>query len=292
MDAGTEIILIAMFTAAGCALVGSFLVLRKMSMMSDSVSHTILLGIVIGFFLSGDLNSPLLIIGATIAGVFTVWLIEALSKTRLVSSDSAMGVVFPLLFSVAVILISRHTGSVHLDTDSVLLGELAFAPFDRLIANGADIGAKGLYTSGALLLIDAAFIAIFYKELKIVSFDPSLAAALGISPVVVHYALMTAVSLTTVGSFETAGSVLVVAFMTVPPSAAYLLTDRLCVMLPLAAAIGSASAFIGYMIAMELDVSIAGSMACCAGAFLLLTVLFSPKKGILSRFASKVGNKK
>lgn len=283
MGAGVETMLIGAFTAAACALSGSFLVLRKMSMTGDSISHTILLGIVLGFFAAGDLGSPLLIIGAAATGVVTVWLAEVLSKSRLVSSDSAMGVVFPLLFSLAIILIAKYGGSVHLDVDSVMLGELVFAPFDRLYLLGSDIGAKGLYLSLGVLLMNIVLIAVFFKELKITAFDSTLAAVLGFSPVAVHYGLMSVVSVTAVASFETAGSVLVVAFMIAPPAAAYLFTTDMKHMLVLSAAIGVFSAAVGYRIAVWLDVSVAGCMACCAGAVLAAAVLISRLKGCLNR---------
>ena len=194
-----EIQIIAVIVAVACALPGTFLVLRKMSMMSDSITHTILLGIVLAFFVTHDLSSPFLILGAALMGVVTVWLTELLSRTRLLAEDAAIGVVFPLLFSIAIILITRYAGAVHLDTDSVLLGELAFAPFDRMIVGGVDIGAKAIYTTGVLLLINLAAITLFFKELKLATFDSMLAAVVGFSPALVHYGLMTLVSLTTVG---------------------------------------------------------------------------------------------
>ncbi len=144
---------------------GVYLVLRRMSMVTDAITHTILLGIVIGFFIVKDLNSPVLILGATIIGVMTVWVSELLSDTRLMVEESAIGIVYPLFFSIAVILISRYAGSAHLDTDSVLLGELAFAPpFNRYTVNGVDIGAKGLYTSGFLLLLNLILLACSLKN--------------------------------------------------------------------------------------------------------------------------------
>ena len=115
-----EIQLIAILTAVACALPGVFLVLRRMAMMSDAISHTVLLGIVLGFFLVGDLASPLLIFGAALMGVVTVSLVALLERTRLVKEDAAIGLVFPALFSIAVILISRYAGNVHLDVDAVL----------------------------------------------------------------------------------------------------------------------------------------------------------------------------
>lgn len=274
MSPQLEIQLIAALTAAACALPGTFLVLRRMSMLADSITHTVLLGIVLGYFAILDLASPLLFAGAALMGVATVWLTEAIRRTGLVSEDSAIGLVFPFLFAVAVILITRRADSVHLDTDSVLLGELAFAPFDRMILSGVDIGAKGLYTSGALLLLGAAVIAVFFKELQIVSFDPTLAAILGFCPAAVHYGLMTLVSLSAVGAFQTAGSVLTVAFMIGPPATAVLLSDNLKTMLFFSAGIGAFSGVAGYRIAEALDVSIAGCIAVFTGVLFFAALLF------------------
>ncbi len=282
MGPQAEIQIIAVIVAAACSLPGVFLVLRKMSMMSDSITHTILLGIVLAFFVTHDLSSPLLILGAALMGVLTVWLTELMSRTRLLAEDAAIGVVFPLLFSVAIILITRYAGSVHLDTDSVLLGELAFAPFDRMVVGGRDIGAKAIYTTGTLLLINLAAIITFFKELKVATFDPMLAAVLGFSPALLHYGLMTLVSLTAVGAFQAVGSVLVVAFMIGPPVTAYLLTDDLRHMLILSGLIGAAAGVLGYQASALFDVSIAGSMAVMTGLIFLAAFIFAPRRGLIS----------
>lgn len=276
-----EIQLISVIVAIACALPGVFLVLRKMAMMADSITHTILLGIVLAFFMTHDLGSPLLIMGATVMGVITVWFTESLNRTRLLASDSAIGIVFPFLFSIAIILITRYAGSVHLDTDSVLLGELAFAPFHRLVIFGVDIGAKAIYTAGALLLLNLIIITVFFKELKLVTFDPMLAAVLGFSPALVHYGLMTLVSFTAVGAFQAVGSVLVIAFMIGPPVTAYLLTNNLKHMLLLSALFGAINALLGYRLAIFFDASIAGSMAVMTGIVFLLVFIFSPRTGLI-----------
>ena len=276
-----EIQLIAVIVAIACALPGTFLVLRKMSMMSDSITHTILLGIVLAFFITHNLSSPLLLVGATAIGVVTVWLTETLNRTKLLAEDAAIGIVFPLLFSIAIILITRYAGSVHLDTDSVLLGELAFAPFDRMQVGGIDIGAKAIYTTGVLLIANLIFIFVFFKELKLITFDPMLAAVLGFAPTLLHYGLMTLVSFTAVGAFQAVGSVLVVAFMIGPPVTAYLLTDDLKTMLFLSAAIGGLNGILGYQLAAWFDVSIAGSMAVMTGIVFLIVFVFTPKRGLI-----------
>jgi manganese/zinc/iron transport system permease protein len=277
-----EIQLIASVVAVACSLVGVFLVLRRMAMMSDAISHTVLLGIVVTFFLVQDLGSSPLILGAAATGVLTISLVEVLNKTRLVKEDAAIGLVFPALFSVAVILISRFAGNVHLDSDSVLLGELAFAPFDRFELFGLDLGPKALVVMGAILLLNLLFIILFYKELKLATFDAGLAATLGFLPGAIHYGLMTLVSVTAVGAFDAVGSILVVAMMIGPAASAYLLTDHLPRMLGLGALIGVLSAVSGYWLAHWLDASIAGSMATMIGVLFLAAFFFAPQRGMIA----------
>lgn len=277
-----EIQLIAVVAAVACALPGVFLVLRRMAMMSDAISHTVLLGIVLAFFLVEDINSPLLILGAALMGLITVSLVELLNRTHLVREDAAIGLVFPALFSLAVILISRYAGDVHLDTDAVLLGELAFAPFDRFVVGGADIGPRSLYSMLAILILNLLFIVIFYKELKLATFDGGLAAALGFSPALIHYGLMSLVSITAVGAFDTVGSILVVALMIAPPVTGYLLTDRLPVLLGLSAIFAAGGAVAGYWLAHWLDASIAGSIATVLGLIFGVVFLVAPERGVLA----------
>ncbi len=275
-----EIQLTVVVTAAACALLGAFLVLRRSAMMTDAISHTVLLGIVIGFFIFQDLTSPFLIVGAAVIGIITVSLTALLERSRLVKEDASIGLVYPVLFSLAVILISRYAGDVHLDTDAVLVGEPAFIPFDRFYLFGHDVGPRGLYLMGGILLINTAFILTFYKELKLTTFDASLAAALGFSPLLIHYALMSLVSITVVGAFDVVGSILVVALMVAPPAAAYLLTNHLSRMIGLSGLIGAGCAVAGYWLAHFLDASIAGSIAAMTGVVFALIFLLAPERGL------------
>ena len=282
-NAQIEIQLIAAVVAAACALPGVSLIIRRMALLSDAISHSILLGIVIAFFVVEDLASPVLIIAATATGLLTVFLVELLNRTRLVKEDASIGLVFPVLFSIGVILISRYAGNVHLDTDAVLLGELAFAPFNRFEIAGVDIGPKALWLMGGILIFNLILIMVFFKELKLVSFDSALASALGFSPVVIHYLLMTQVSITAVGAFDAVGSILVVALMIAPPATAYLMTDNLPRMIIYSAVIGVIGAISGYWVAHWLDVSIAGSMASMAGVIFGLAFLLVPERGLLAQ---------
>ncbi|WP_340076027.1 metal ABC transporter permease [Leptobacterium sp. I13] len=281
-SAQIEIQLIASLVAIACAIPGTFLVLRKMAMISDAISHSILPGIVVGFFLTHDLNSPWLILLAGVTGVITVFLVEFIQKTGLVKEDTAIGLVFPALFSIGVILIAKNADDVHLDIDAVLLGELAFAPFDRLLISGTDYGPKSLWVIGTILIITIVFLIAFFKELKVSTFDKGLAATLGFSPVIIHYGLMAIASVTTVGAFDAVGAVLVVALMIAPPAMAYLLTSNLKKMLTLACFFGLIGAIIGYWVAHWLDASIAGAMTSVLGIMFFLIYLFAPNRGVIS----------
>ncbi|WP_369998859.1 metal ABC transporter permease [Winogradskyella sp.] len=281
-SAQLEIQIIASLVAIACAIPGTFLVLRKMAMISDAISHSILPGIVIGFFITHDLNSPLLILLAALTGIITVILVEYIQKTGLVKEDTAIGLVFPALFSIGVILIAKNANDVHLDVDAVLLGELAFAPFDRLVIGGADVGPKSLWVVGTILLITIGLLFTFYKELKVSTFDKGLAASLGFSPAIMHYGLMSVSSVTTVGAFDAVGAILVVALMIAPAAAAYLITKDLKKMLILAIAFGIFSAIFGYWVAHWLDASISGSITTILGLVFLFVYLFAPEKGIIA----------
>lgn len=277
-----EIQLIAIVVATACAIPGVFLVLRKMALISDAISHAILPGIVVAFFITQDLNSPLLILLAAVTGVITVILVEAIQKTGLVKEDTAIGLVFPALFSIGVILIAKNANDVHLDVDAVLLGELAFAPFDRFLISGIDLGPKSLWLMGTILISTLVLLFLFYKELKVSTFDVGLSSALGISPVIIHYGLMSVSSITVVGAFDAVGAILVVALIIAPAATAYLLTFHLKKMIVLSIGFGVFSAIGGYWLARLLNASIAGSMITVLGMVFLVVYLFAPQKGLVA----------
>jgi manganese/zinc/iron transport system permease protein len=264
---------IALITSITCALPGVFLVLRGVALMSDAISHAILFGIVIMFMLVQSLESPLLMVGAAMAGLVTVAGTELLIATDRLKKDAAIGLVFPLLFSIAVILISSYTRTVHLDMDMVLLGELAFAPFHRLRVWGVDYGPRALWMMSCLLLANLLFIYFFYKELKIGIFDTIYAQVTGFRPTLVYYLLMTMVSFTAVGSFDVVGSIVVVALMITPAATAFLCVQTLHQMLLVAVSAAALAAFLGYWFASLCDVSIAGSIALVSGLLFIAALV-------------------
>ncbi|MEK5523162.1 iron ABC transporter [Heyndrickxia sporothermodurans] len=274
------IILIGALVASSCSIVGCFLVLRKMSMIGDAISHAILPGIVIAFLLSGTRDSIVMIVGATCIGLITVFLIQMFQNSG-VQSDASIGVVFTALFAVGVVLISLFTRQVDLDLDCVLYGEIAYAPWDTLEIGGRNLGPTTVWGVGSIFFVNILVISLFYKQFKLCSFDPTMAAALGIPVAFFHYLLMSLVSITTVSSFESVGAILVVGMIIVPAATAYLLTDKLNRMIIYSMIIGILSSIIGYYVAYLVDASIAGCMIMIAGLLFLVTLFLSPKHGVL-----------
>ena len=218
-------------------------------------------------------------------------LIEALISSRLVPEDASIGIVFPALFSIGVILISRGASDVHLDTDAVLLGELAFAPFHRLTVGGVDLGPAALWSMGAILVVNLALILLAWKELKLATVDAGLAALLGFQPLMIHYGLMTMVSVTAVGAFDAVGSILVVALMIAPPATAYLLAERLGLVIGLSAVVAAAGAVLGWAGALALDVSIAGAIATASGLLFAVAFLLAPRRGLVAQARRRSGQR-
>ena len=371
--------IIGCLIAVSGALLGTFLLLRGMALTSDAISHTVLLGIVVAFLLmtdvfgmAADTSSPWLILGASLAGVGTVVLTELLYRSGLLRQDAALGLAFPLLFAIAVILVSRFAEDVHLDEDAVLVGEIGLAwantnshCFDNcatvtinsdhpqakmtrqcrncreLGISPRDEGAKfvqicsncGSYSPAqawqagylqeepllvffpksitvtlVMTALSLLFVLVFYKELKLTTFDAALAKALGFRPGRMNYALMILVSLVAVGAFDAVGSILVIAFFIIPPAAAYLLSDRLAIMLVLGPLIGATGAFFGYDLARgkffgiievgdiiagvnrisglslleQWDSSISASMVLMIFAIFILAWVLSPRYGLIS----------
>lgn len=262
-----ELLAIAFVACFACALPGVFLVLRGMSLMADAISHSILFGIATMFLLVQKLHSPFLLIGAALAGMLTVAFVELLVFTKRIHKEVAIGLVFPLFFSIGVLLISLGIRNVHLDTDMVLLGEMAFAPFSRFSCWGYDIGPTALWQLLAILCMNILFIFLFFKELAVSTFDPHYAAVLGVYPTVWYYGLMSITSITAVGVFDVVGAIMVVALMIVPASTAYLLTKNLKDMMLIALLCSCASVALGFIVASTLDVSIGGSIVMCTGIF-------------------------
>ena len=280
------IILTASIVAINAALLGCFLLLRKMSMLGDAISHAVLPGIVVAYYLSGDKTSILLLIGATLTGVLTSYLITFLSKKARIQGDASIGITYTLLFAVGMIMISTWLkGNVDIDMECVLYGDVALINLDKIIIDGnLYIGPRAFYVEIIAFAIIIVSLLWGYKGFKILSFNEDYAQSLGIRTGRWHYFLMTLVSLTTVVAFEVVGAILVVGFLIVPPATAQLLTNRLPFMLIVAALLGIVSAIGGYYVAVWLNVSITGAMIVVSGLIFSLAFIYV-------RFRERLGNK-
>lgn len=283
MSYAAWIILTASLVGLSCGLIGVFLILRKMAMMSDAISHTVLLGIVVAYLVTKEVSGPAILIGAMLAGLLTAFLVQWFHSLD-IQQEASMGIVFTTLFAIGVILIATSVGNVHLDVQHALMGEITFIPWNTTTIPLLGTVPKATVLLAFVFIVTLIIIIAFYKEWKLTSFDPALAASLGIPVLFMHYLFMTLVSITTVASFDAVGAIMVVAMLITPASSAYLWTDRLSVMLVLSCAFGVISAIVGYFIAVWIDTSISGSMAFATGILFVISFLFSPKHGIVAKY--------
>lgn len=290
----TSIVITGALCAMASALVGCFLVLRRMSLMGDAISHAVLPGLAVAFLLTGSRANIVMFIGAAIVGILTALLTQWIHSLGKVESTSATGVVFTALFAIGLVLIVRAADAIDLDPGCVLYGALELSPLDTVHVLGFDVPRASLVL-GIVLVINAVTIGVFYKEFKISAFDPALATTMGINASLMHYLLMAMVAVTAVASFESVGSILVIAMLVVPAATAHLLTDRLSVMILLSVALAAASAVLGHVGAVTLpklagfeDTNTAGMMALTSGVFFLAAATLAPRYGLMSRVIQHV----
>ncbi len=284
----TLYILIA--TAAACSILGVFLVLKDLSMLMDAISHSVILGVAIAALATRDVNSPLLIIGAGLFGLLTVISIEGLIKSGLIRSDSSVGIIFPLFFSLGIILISKFGRNMHLDVDCILMGQILFASYDKMIFMGMNI-SKSLIKMSVMFTVNLAFVVIFFKELKLNTFDEEYATLNGFSAAILSYSLMGLVSITAVTAFDVVGAILVIAFMIAPAASAYLITKKLSHTIFMSVLIGVLEATLAYYISLWLNLSMAGVTATIMGIVFILILIFN-KEGFIMQTKSRREHKK
>ncbi|KAA1261507.1 Manganese transport system membrane protein MntB [Rubripirellula obstinata] len=287
------IVVIGCLCAASASLLGNFLVLRRMSMLGDAITHAVLPGIAAAFFISGTRNSMAMFVGAVIVGLLTAVFTEWIRSVGKVDEGASMGVVFTSLFALGLVMLVAAADHVDLDPKCVLYGAIDLTPLDTVWVRGLEIPRAAIVLS-IVLVLNLAFVILFFKELKISSFDPALATTMGFSAKAMHYLLMVLVSITAVASFESVGSILVVAMFVVPAAAAYMLTDRLAVMIFFSVIIAVASASLGHIAALEVptwfgfrSTTTAGPMAVVSGLLFLLAALFGPRYGVVVKWVRR-----
>ncbi len=261
----------ALLIAWSCALLGCFLVLQKIVMVGDAISHSVLPGIVLAFLFSSGFDSVMILLGAAVFGVLTSMLIRFFSRQLKLQEDASIGVTFTWLFAVGIILIALFTDSnADLDQECVLFGELGITFLDKVVVNGYLVGTRSIWMILPVLLLVILFIATGYRQLKMISFHEDYARARGMNTSFWHYAFILLVSITSVMSFESVGAVLVVGLLTIPAASAYLLTGRLSRMLWLSVLFGTSSCILGYAAALWLDVTMSPMIVLVSGLQLIL----------------------
>lgn len=279
------IALMGFFVATSCGLIGNYLILRRMALVGDAISHSILPGIAIAFLLANSRSTPVMFAGALAAGILTTVIIEIIHKKSRVKQDAAIGIAFSTLFAIGVILISLYADKVDLDQECVLYGEIAFVPLAPLVQiAGVSIAPEPVLRMALVAVVAALLIVLFYKELLVSSFDPGLAASLGINAGVMHYALMSMLSVVVVSAFESVGAILVIAMLILPGATASLLSDRLPMVLCLSVVHGALSSLLGIHLSLWLECSMAAAMVVMGALLFAAAWLLSPRAGLLSRW--------
>lgn len=289
----TWIVVTGALVAVACALPGCFLVLRKMSMMGDAISHAVLPGLATAFLLTGSRASLTMFLGAAIVGVLTAVFTQWISRFGNVDRGAAMGIVFTTLFALGLVLIVQAADRVDLDPGCVLYGAIEMTPLDQ-VEFGPFSMPRAALVATVVLVLNLALIVAFFKEFQLSAFDSGLSDTLGFSSNFLHYLLMVMVAVTTVAAFEAVGSVIVIAMLIVPPATALLLTRRLIPVLIIASVAAVASAFLGHLGALTVPkwfgfeiTNTSGMMATAAGFLFLLAWVFAPETGLLSKLSSK-----
>ena len=286
--------LIGICAAIACALPGNFLILRKQALIGDAISHVVLPGIVVAFLLTGTISTWPMLFGAAGASVVAVILIEAIRRLGRIEPGAAMGVTFTSMFAGGVLLLEQtDTSSVHLDVEHALFGNLESLIW--LAADGwgslVDIAALAqlppeLPRMALVMVLIVALMLVFWRPLKIATFDEGFATAVGIRTTPLSFGLVILAAVAAVAAFDAVGSIIVIAMFICPPAAARLMTNRLEAQIIWSVLFAILSAILGYVVAgygpiwfgLDNSVSAAGMIATIAGLILFLACLFGPHR--------------
>jgi len=285
-------LLAALLAAISCGLLGNFLVLRKQSLMGDAISHAVLPGLVAAFLITQSRSPAMMFIGAAISALITVVFVEVIKRLGKVEPGAAMGVVFSVLFALGVFMLENAAArSVDLDADCVLHGNLQTLFWISSPDQWSSLFSTEVYsdvprqvwTLAGTTLGVTMFVSLFFKELRIASFDAGIATVQGINAGFMHMLLMTFVAIAAVASFEAVGSILVIAMFICPAATARMLTDRLISQIFVSIVVAAATAIAGYVIASWTGVNAAGMMASTAGGLLVAAIVLSPRHGVIAK---------
>ena len=245
-----------------CGVIGCFIILRGMALMGDAISHAVLPGVAISYMLGVNF-----FFGAVISGVITAIAIGFVSQNSRIKHDTSIGIMFTAAFASGIIIITMLKSSTDL--------------YHILFGNVLAVRSSDMWITLGISLIVLGAVYLFYKELLVTSFDPTMGAAYGLPVRFIHYFLMTLLTMVTVASLQTVGIVLVVAMLITPAAAAYLLTERLWMMIFLASGIGVISSITGLYFSFTYNLASGATIVISSTAIFILVFLFSPKHGLI-----------
>jgi len=300
-------VLMGFLVITACGLVGNYLILRRMALIGDAISHSVLAGIAIAFLLTHSLGTLPMMLGALAAGLVTVGLIEFIHKKSRVKQDAAIGIAFTSLFALGVILIHTQMKGTHFDANCVLYGDLmgvgqslASVELSPLLAgklkatgltgetvlqgNELFLAPSQVLRMAVVTLVVIVLVRLFYKELLVSSFDSALAVSLGINATAIHLGLMSALSIVVVSSFDAVGAILVIAMLILPGATAHLLTQRLPIILWFTVVYAFLSSVLGVHLARWIDCNIAAAMVVAGAMLFVLAWIFSPIDGPIAKW--------
>lgn len=252
-----------------CGLIGTYIMLRRMSLIGDALAHAVLPGVVVSFMVAGK-SEAALFIGAVVSGILTVLLIGFVNRNSKIKEDTSIGIIFTGAFALGILLVSQLK-QVHIDLSSYLFGDVL------------GVSTGDITLSMIIMFVIILCIVLFYKQLLLTSFDPTMAMTIGISTTLVHYMLMTLLSMSIVAGLQSVGVILIIAMLITPPATAYLLSSNLKKILLLSAMFGTISAITGLYLSYHFNFASGASIVLVAVALFMLAFLFSPKEGVVTK---------
>lgn len=256
-----------------CGLIGTYIMLRRMSLIGDALAHAVLPGVVVSFMVAGK-SEIALFIGAVVSGILTVLLIGFVNRNSKIKEDTSIGIIFTGAFALGILLVSQLK-QVHIDLSSYLFGDVL------------GVSSGDITLSLIIMVVIILCIILFYKQLLLTSFDPTMALTIGISTTLVHYMLMTLLSMSIVAGLQSVGVILIIAMLITPPATAYLLSTSLKKILILSSLFGMISAVIGLYLSYHFNFASGASIVLVAVALFLLAFLFSPKEGVVTKLVRR-----
>lgn len=268
-----DIWLVLLVCGLACSVIGSILIVNRMALIADAMSHSVLLGIVIVYLILGQVNNFIMLLGASLFGLLSIFFIEKLSDTKNLTKADTSGIIYPLFFSIAVILINIFAKNVHIDTDMIIMGEVVFSSLDTINLFGIKI-ARSFFSNAFSLSLNLIYVIVFNRQIKLTAFDKEQAKLFGVNVKWIMTMLLFLTAFTSVSAFNSVGAILVISMLIVPSATALLFSKELNKMMVSSGVITVFNVTMGYILAIMFNVSISAMVASINGIVFLLVLIY------------------